>query len=211
MENKNTGLKVFVIVLSVLVVALSGYIVYDKVLNNKDVDNNYNDLRDNSNNESSITKDEIIELFEFVYNYYEKPVLYCGESKSVIDINDEMHGYYESSEFNTYDEMINKLKKYMSNEVIKNKQGFAATNKNFYKENNGKLYCQDSYKGYMYGHGNIDIEITSQNENKIYCIATMELIDMSNNKTYDKVDKTLEKNNNNWIITSYEKQNTELR
>lgn len=41
MEKKNTGLKVLIIVLSILVVILGGYIVYDKILNtNIDIENN---------------------------------------------------------------------------------------------------------------------------------------------------------------------------
>lgn len=36
MENKNTGLKILVIILSLLVVALTGYLVYDKVLSKED-------------------------------------------------------------------------------------------------------------------------------------------------------------------------------
>ncbi len=41
MEKKNTGLIVLVIVLSLLVIVLSGYIIYDKVLNNNVNENNY--------------------------------------------------------------------------------------------------------------------------------------------------------------------------
>lgn len=41
MEKKNTGLKVLVITLSVLVVSLLGYIIYDKILNNnKEIETN---------------------------------------------------------------------------------------------------------------------------------------------------------------------------
>ena len=39
MEKKNTGLIVLVVVLSLLVVGLGGYIVYDKILNNGVSDN----------------------------------------------------------------------------------------------------------------------------------------------------------------------------
>lgn len=50
MEKKNTGLKVFISILSILVVALFGYIVYDKVLNkNTDVENNENNGENNLN------------------------------------------------------------------------------------------------------------------------------------------------------------------
>ena len=51
MKNKNIGLKVSVIILSILVVALGGYVVYDKVLsdNNKQEDNT--DIENNNNQE----------------------------------------------------------------------------------------------------------------------------------------------------------------
>ena len=48
MEKKNTGLIVLVIILSVLVVALSGFFVYDKLLNNKD--SNLNNIRNSIEN-----------------------------------------------------------------------------------------------------------------------------------------------------------------
>ena len=94
----------------------------------------------------------------------------------------------------------------MSTEVIAGKSPWGATAKEYYLEKDGKLYCEETNKGYPYGNGNVEIEITNQSDNKIDCIATMELIDMSNNKTYDKVNITLELKDNNWIITSYKKQ-----
>lgn len=51
MENKNTGLIVLVIILSLIVVGLSGFIIYDKVLSNDKIDdNNINDTNDNNEN-----------------------------------------------------------------------------------------------------------------------------------------------------------------
>ena len=47
MEKKNTGLIVLVVVLSLLVVGLGGYIVYDKILNNGVSDNgNADNIKD---------------------------------------------------------------------------------------------------------------------------------------------------------------------
>ena len=52
MEKKNTGLIVLVIILSLLVVGLGGFIVYDKVLSNNEVENNDNtDLNDDINSD----------------------------------------------------------------------------------------------------------------------------------------------------------------
>lgn len=47
MERENTGLVVLVIILSLLVVGLGGFIVYDKVLSNNEVENNDNNETNN--------------------------------------------------------------------------------------------------------------------------------------------------------------------
>lgn len=46
MEKKNTGLIVLIIVLSLLVLGLGGYIVYDKVLSKEDVSTDTQDVND---------------------------------------------------------------------------------------------------------------------------------------------------------------------
>jgi hypothetical protein len=91
----------------------------------------------------------------------------------------------------------------MSIEVISNAT-YPAINQDLYKEENNKLYCEMTYKGYMYGRGNIEIEITSQTKNKVVCVATMELTDPGENKSYDKVNLVLEQKENKWIVTNYE-------
>lgn len=63
MEKKNIGLKVLVIILSLLVVGLGGFIVYDKVDNtqlsdNNNIENNHSNSQDNNSNES-INKDSV--------------------------------------------------------------------------------------------------------------------------------------------------------
>lgn len=217
MKNKYIGLKIIIIILSALVVVLTGYIVYDKLLNNNTgIENNRDNISNNNsdanniNSNENITEEKIREIFKFVYNYYELPIVYCGKTDNTLA---QIYGTARkvSTEFTTYKELLNSLKKYISTDVIADKQAFAATTKEYYLEQDGKLYCTETYKGYLYGLGNIDIEIILQEENKIESIATMELIDMANTKTCDKVDIVLEKNNDNWIVTKYKKQNTESR
>lgn len=72
MEKKNTGLIILVVILSLLVLGLGGFIVYDKVINNNnDVkteekdnnsDNNKNTVNLNTTEEKTISKESIIEL-----------------------------------------------------------------------------------------------------------------------------------------------------
>lgn len=52
MENKNTGLISIIVILSLLVVGLGGFVIYDKVLSNDKIeDNNIDNNNDNSNND----------------------------------------------------------------------------------------------------------------------------------------------------------------
>lgn len=203
-------LIVIIIILSALCVLFAtGTISFNSnKVNDNEIKENVNDDTNNDNNSktSNIGVEKIKEIFEVVYNYYELPTVYCGKSDHTIV---KIYGTdrYASTEFTTYDEMLNSLKKYMSVEVIAGKTPWAATTKEYYLEQDGKLYCEETYKGYMYGHGNIDVEITEQSENKVTCVATMELTDPSENKTYSKVNIVLEEKEGNWIITSYNKQN----
>lgn len=198
MKMENKLLKIIIIVLSISVISLSGYIVYDKLLDNKEIEEEIK-----NNNNETITEEKIREIFKFTYNYYELPIVYCGKTDNTLV---QIYGTARkvSTEFTSYEDMLNSLKKYMTTDVIADKPSFASKTKEYYLEQDGKLYCTETYKGYPYGMGNIEVEITSQDENKIETIATMELIDMSNTKTYDKVNIVLELIDGNWVITKYQ-------
>lgn len=70
MEKKNTGLIVLVIILSLLVLGLGGYIVYDKVLSDKEIDNikesNINNKDNFVNNDNNLAFDFEIKSIESV-------------------------------------------------------------------------------------------------------------------------------------------------
>ena len=83
MEKKNTGLIVLVVVLSLLVVGLGGYIVYDKML-----DKNINDSDNKGKNDNIIDKNDKNEVAKI-------------NETIVVDINNDK----------TYNKDINKIKK----------------------------------------------------------------------------------------------------
>lgn len=62
MENKNTGIKVAIVILCILVVGLTGYIVYDKVLNQdnneiSDIEKDNNIIQENNENSNTSVED----------------------------------------------------------------------------------------------------------------------------------------------------------
>lgn len=90
MENKNTGMKVAIIILSILVVGLTSYIVYDKVLNhdnthieeNKDeeiINNESNQVVNNNTNiDHSININKLYNIGKSYYNFIKRE--YTGNS-----------------------------------------------------------------------------------------------------------------------------------
>lgn len=150
MENKNTGLKIMVIILCLLVVGLSGYIVYDKVLseekeNVQDVTSNKNSTNDNVELDEN-TKSELKNVFRFVYDYYDTGNAYCGgyTDEYITTSKTPSNGFYASKQFTSYSEMINHLKEYMTEHVI---YGEYYMSSDSYIEKDGKLYCPDFGKG----------------------------------------------------------------
>lgn len=206
-KNDKTVIVLLIIIIAILsalcVLFATGTISFKS--NDTEVNNpNQSANKNNDSETKNITTEDIKEIFKVAYNYYELPAVYCGKTESeIVEINGASRK--ASAEFTTYDEMLNSLKKYMSIEVIAGKSPWSATAKEYYLEKDGKLYCNETYKGNIYNWGNVEIEITNQSADKVESVATMELIDPDNNKTYDKVNITLELKDNNWIITSYKK------
>lgn len=211
MEEKrnNKGVIVLLIVLILILSVLCVLFATDTINFNKNNDNN--EVNENNNiveevENNKISEDDIKEKFAFVYEYFDRSFFYCGNTENDI-ITIDGKGYRKSNEFKTYDEMLSYLKKYMSDNVISSKQAFAATNKDNYLEKDKNLYCEETYKGDYHSRNVKDIEIGKEESDKVIFVGNMELVDMSNNVSYDKVNCTIEYIDNNWIITSFEKQN----
>lgn len=203
---------VIIVVLLIIVIGLVGYIVYDKILNVEDDyeisdDNNVgttNNTTINNNSNTSLDKEynslfnEIKNIYDVVYDFKTTQYVYCGKSESsnhqmVDGINDNV-----STQFKTYDEMYNYLKQYMSEELIKDQRYYE---KNFYREENGKLYCLNAGKELSYDLGDVNISITSIENNKITVMAVQEII--PNETYYQKMKITYELVNDKYIVTSF--------
>ena len=225
MEKKNTGLIVLVVILSLLVVGLGGYIVYDKVLSKEDSNIN-NDVKDNNNiqnntdnttnNDASTSGNDDLDLskklksvFGSIYDFMISPNPYCGKRSS--DDKIEAEGglyYYASTEFSSYQEMIDKFKKYASEEVLTR----GGTTKQYYLEKDGKLYCKDHGKGKVLGYRDAFINISEETDNRVVAdVIAVLAIDMWENNPdtisyyIEDYKVVFEKNSNNeFIITSME-------
>lgn len=226
MEKKNTGLIVLVVILSLLVVGLGGYIVYDKVLskedsninndvkdndniqNNTDNNENNNTSNDNTNDDLDLSK-KLKSVFGSIYDFMISPNPYCGKRSSDDKISAEGGlYYYASTEFSSYQEMIDKFKKYASEEVLTR----GGTTKQYYLEKDGKLYCKDHGKGKVLGYRDAFINISEETDNRVVAdvIAVLATDMWENNPDtisyyIEDYKVVFEKNSNNeFIITSME-------
>lgn len=216
--NKNIGLKIIIIILSILIVIVGGYILYDKVLNVEEVREESNDQTDAK--EEVIIKvegnvdykqliNELHKTFDVVYNYYyANGNSYCGSydwNYSLSSSSDyRIMSYTASGDFDSYNEMIDYLKKYMSEDIIYAKE---TTNKEFYIEKDNRLYCGNLGKGgNMYEPSNMIIQINSINEDNINTTIAVELSykdDQKTYKTYENHEITFSKLKERYIVTSY--------
>ncbi len=215
MEKKNTGLIILVVILSVLIVGLSGYIVYDKILNKNDMDStmsdNENNVDDNVNSDDTLSNAEALvivnELAEKYFTYIHSLGPYCGEFNSHDYIS---FGSYETQDFRDYwastsFKSKNELKEYYKSIMIEELFPSYLDNEVSYLEQDGKLYCQLSHKGngYIYNKERSSFKINSINNNSIIA----EVVLASNQVDYiNKREGTIEITKNSddiWVISKY--------
>lgn len=137
------------------------------------------------------------------------PNPYCGKRSSDDKISAEGGlYYYASTEFSSYQEMIDKFKKYASEEVLTR----GGTTKQYYLEKDGKLYCKDHGKGKVLGYRDAFINISEETDNRVVAdvIAVLATDMWENNPDtisyyIEDYKVVFEKNSNNeFIITSME-------
>ena len=231
MEKKNVGMKVAIVILCLLIVGLTGYIVYDKVFskdNDKCVDNNISNRDENNiskNDEENIgfvkpeehvelednIKSELIEIFNFVHDYNNSHYygFYCVGDTDKSDVIDppggsvSWHKYnIASKEYSTFNEMIDYLKNYMTVNVIYSSQYMDDDN---FIEKDGKLYCPyyETNKGDIGNLESVKIKYSKPYENVIYTTIERTLVYEEDNRWSELFDVTFSKRNNKWIISSY--------
>lgn len=176
---------------------------------------------------SSKTMNMARDLIDKANDYYETSMLkpYCGktsEKKTVTSTLDgvTMEGEYVKSEFKNLTELKNYLLTFMDDSLIKTKLELSDYDKpkyyDDYYEIDGNLYCRNyTGKGWLtYYTGNYDIEITSTTDSKISGNIAYEYLKEdskcklneldkcpSSNFTYELGKFTIDKKNDNYIIT----------
>lgn len=217
--KKNKVLIVLIVILSLFVVGLGGYVVYDNVLDKSniknDMDDSNNSVKDNNttNNDSSTEninidsdlKEKLKNTFGAIYYFITSPNPYCGEYTSTNKLPEDGGNYYRvSTEYSSYQEMINRFKKYASEEVLTSNRNV----KKNYLEENGKLYCKDFGKGGVYEYKDSFLNVKESSDNKISTNIIALLTAGTDYYAIESYDVVFEKNNNNeFVITSIKNNN----
>ena len=153
MNKTNKVLVVLVIVLSVLVLALSGYVIYDKVMKEDDTFTEQKNNTDDTSSNTVLPENEALTLIKnLAKRYFEYSTslgAYCGET----DHDDYISfGSYETQDFRDYCasttySSISELKAYYESVMTKELLPSYLDNGVSYIEKDGKLYCQLPHKG----------------------------------------------------------------
>lgn len=148
--------------------------------------------------------DELLNSFKLLATIPLQIGTYCGKnSKGTDKFATDGIAYYESSEFDSYNELYNYFLKYATNDVLTIKE--LKLDKNNYIESEGKLYCSfPTGKGGPVEISNYEITITSATNDKI--VATGIVNEEAMGEHYDKhiFDINYVKDeSNNWIISKF--------
>ncbi|MBQ7140976.1 MAG: hypothetical protein IJO32_05680 [Bacilli bacterium] len=217
MEKKNTGLIVLVVVLSIAVLGLGGFIVYDKVLKSEKEDNNKIETNNNQMNQSN----NINKLDDT------KEIVYTEISYNITGHNDEMNGLSEIPQINldtknTIDININIIdffKKIMKTNKFKNsyKYGHEETDDHLIYKINYEYYIENNILSLLITYIHLS-EAKEEYSYIIYNINTETGEILSNNdliyiKNYsaEQIRNTLIKNIDNYYKSIFDKANIEYK
>lgn len=222
-KNKNIIiglLLVIVIILFALVILFAtGTISFNSnVINTNDVQKN----NDNVNNELNIqknmlTESEAIAILKNNYNdvvrhIFNEAVAFCGTTDGTLNLNGFL--YRKSTLFNNFTELESYLKKYMTDNLLSISNYNKSTVLNgvevsTYYEKDGSLYCNTWNKG-----GNMSLVYYEESQSNFKIIdvedgfftATIDAVyydDAREIKTTKKINVSVVKNDDVWLIDSY--------
>lgn len=142
MENKNKKMVVIIAVLSIVVIGLSSYLVYDKVLSTKEKEDSNTNSGSNTNTNTNgkvLSNEEALaegkRLYDKVTDIYEISVLvpYCGidpyeyyepdKRNEIKELGDSAlgNGEYYKSNFSSLDDLKKYLTQWLSEELVNKK------------------------------------------------------------------------------------------
>ena len=157
---KEKGLKIVILILTIIILILSFYIFYDKV-----IDKDYDDIN------LTINGIDYEEFFEDSEELYAKFTAYSSPSLDNSNIIEEENAYYlvTDEEFRNFDTLRTELNKYFTPQIVNELLEVKVEDKYpLYKEINGKIYRFGGYiSQYGYDRGENNLSIINKTDEKI--------------------------------------------
>lgn len=221
-KNNNKGVIVLLVVIIVILALLCILFATGTIsLKSNSVDNNQNSngITDNNN---LITNNEAESILKNLYNdavrhIYNEGVSYCGTYATGDNVTLSLNGfsYTKSATFNSFAELENYLKGYMTESLLASSNynkstTFEGTTINSYYEKDGSLYCNGWNKGGNMSLANYLVNestFTASNitENSFDGVINAVYSDFdNNNKTTKSIKVSVVKENNSWLLNTYE-------
>lgn len=166
-RNKNIGLVIAIVILSLIVVGLGGFVVYDKIIKKDNVveektDNNEKGTTKENNEENFVLQKEIVEKFEKLIinipsiNKYENKITDFNTIDNMDKLNMVIEYITNKENKNPYNSFIDKnvTPEFITNEVFakifKNKITFENENFYCYSDDNCLMNYDSSNNKYTY-------------------------------------------------------------
>lgn len=139
MEKQNKGLIIIIIILTICVFGLSGYILYNKIINvdnneikDKQDDNNIKEEQNNNTNKNISTPEEFITEISEIEDILE------NQSSHTVNYNDFSFTAYKTKEYNNIEKIIIKYKgKQINKERVNEELGFHTLKSYYFDEKTG--------------------------------------------------------------------------
>ncbi len=230
MENKknNGGILVGILIgVVVMLLVFIGLFMTNTISFTSKSDNNSNmssgnEIQDNKNN--NLTESEAINIVKNLYNdavrhIFNEGVSYCGKYATGDNVTLSLNGfsYSKSATFNSFEEIENYLKGYMTESLLASTRFNQSVTNNgvtisSYYEKDGSLYCNGWNKG-----GNMELTnylvnestftVTNITKNSFDGTINAVYNDVNNvNKTTKIIKVSVIRENNKWLLNTYEEQ-----
>lgn len=214
MENSNNSKNIIIAILLIIIIALVGFIIYDKAVNKENrITKNKNEIIDTEKDENNIDDVTALTLVQYLYNdaieFYTFGTLnnctWKTDNNLCVNLEEfwtknKDGGFikivnYEESINNTFTENgKNQFEKFMKEEISTNP---------FIKKENNSTYILAPASGFYAGYTSRNMKISKIEKNII--TATIDIIEVpfenSNNKETKKI--IIKKENNKWLIDEF--------
>lgn len=236
MKKKDNSKNIIIALLAIIIIILATLVVLfatntisfntSKETNNTtDSTNQNNQAEDSKQNETLLTNYEAELILKNIYNdtvrdIFNQGLSYCGETDGSINLDG--FTYAKSVTFKTFEELDNHVKKYLTESLLSttgynNSTTINEKTINSYIERDGNLYCNTNGKGgnvqlAYYSDWETNFEIVKIEENSfdatinaVYYGAAPGGPDKEKRTTL-KINTTIIKQNDNWLMNTYEEQ-----